>query len=500
MTLNIFFINLYPLISEFFLLLLSCFCLLFGSMLSTSNFKKFPLLNRAIYFFILQGLLFSFILLVCASPIFIIFWNKLLICDSISFYSKFIIIFFAICWVLIFSHITILNFEFWILILLNIVALAFLLHAYDLLSIYLSIEFLSLIFYILTSINRISEFSTESGLKYFILGAFASALLLFGFSLLYSFTGLTNLQDFSVFFTDYSWNYSTNLNFGLLLSIIFILSAFLFKLGAAPFHFWLPDVYEGAPNSITAWFALLPKLVFLILIIRFIFFAFNNFMMHELYIYLVFSTFLSGLVGTAGAFLQTKWKRFIAFSSISHLSFFLLILCSFKTDYLIYLFTYLLIYLLMTCTFFSFFSFITIFKFPNNFNPRFFYSLKFLSLINPPLAGFFSIVLFSFAGIPPLAGFFSKFFVIYSAISSHFFFLVLALLLLNCISCFYYIRLIRKNYFNQIEFSYLPVIYSTKQNNNSFILSSLSVFLILLIFDFDFIFLFANLLQNAFLS
>nr|YP_010619973.1 NADH dehydrogenase subunit 2 [Xiphosiphonia pinnulata]WAX03986.1 NADH dehydrogenase subunit 2 [Xiphosiphonia pinnulata] len=503
MILNIFYLNIYSLISEFFLFLIVCFCLLFGSIYSNSLLLQFPILTKSIRFFVLQGLVFSFILLITTTPLFFIYWNNLLINDSLAFYSKVLILFFSIIWFLIFPILkTILNFEFWILILLSIIALSLLLQAFDLLSIYLLIEFLSLTFYILTSINRNSEFSTESGLKYFILGAFTSSLLLFGFVLLYNFTGLTNLQDFLIFFTNYSTisNHIFNLDLGLFLSIFCILTALLFKLGAAPFHFWVPDVYEGAMNSITGFFALLPKIAILILILRFIFLTFGSLFFSNISFFLIICTFLSSLFGTFGAFLQTKWKRFIAFSSITHISFFLLNLCSFNSEHLIYLFIYLIIYLIMSSSFFAFFSILKNFKFPNNFTLRFLNSLIFLNLTNPSLAVLFTIILFSFAGIPPLAGFFAKYFILYSAISSSFYFLVVSILILNCISCFYYINLIKKNYFHPINFAYLPIVNSLAKAETLIIFIILLFLIMFFIVEFDSIFLFSNLLRSAFLN
>ena len=179
------------------------------------------------------------------------------------------------------------------------------LQAYDLLSIYIIIEFVSLSFYILASINRNSEFSTEAGLKYFILGAFASALLLLGFSLLYSLSGLTNLQDLLIFFTDYEYSFLPSFNSGFTISILAIFTSFLFKLGAAPFHFWLPDVYEGCPSPVTSFFAIIPKIGILSLFIRFIFTINENFF-NKIFIFLFIVIFLSSLIGTAGAFLQNK--------------------------------------------------------------------------------------------------------------------------------------------------------------------------------------------------
>lgn len=499
MSLNIFYTNIYPLLNEIFLLINICFFLIFGAIFSNSTKFNFPILNSITQFYFFQTLVFSFILLLNSSNFFIVNWNNLLISDSFSFYNKILIIFFTLIWFLIYkSYSKILNFEFWILILLSVVGVCFLIQAYDLLSIYISIEFLSLSFYILASINRNSEFSTEAGLKYFILGAFASALLLLGFSLLYSLTGLTNLEDFSLFFSGYKLNSLDPYSLGLFLSLLCIITSFLFKLGAAPFHFWLPDVYEGCVNPVTAFFAIIPKIAILNLLIRFIFILMNDYFFEKIYFFLLIILLLSSLVGTAGAFLQNKWKRFIAFSSINHLSFFLINFCAFNINNINNLFFYLIIYLIMTCCFFSFFNIFNFYRFPNYSGIRFFSSLNYFSYLNPSLSFSFLIILFSFAGVPPLAGFFAKYFVLYSAISENFLFLILFILLLNCISGFYYVNLIRKNYFNSIDSIYLPICNSNFSSSNVTILTILTFSLILTFINFDFLFLLTNLMQNAF--
>lgn len=501
MTLNIFYINIYPLINEVFLLSVTCVILVFCSIFSNSINFYFPILKNCVQFFFIQSLFFSFVLLLNSTPIFLIFWNKLLICDAFGFYGRFLIIFFSILWFLIFQSIDkILNFEFWILILLSLISLCLLIQSYDLLSIYINLEFLSLAFYILASIKRNSEFSTEAGLKYFILGAFSSAFLLFGFTLVYSFTGLTNIQDLTTFFIGYSLNSINIFDKGLSLGIFFILTSFLFKLGAAPFHYWLPDVYEGSTTSITAFFAILPKITILSLLLRFVFIVLGDFMYNGIYLFLLITTLLSSLIGTAGAFLQNKWKRFIAFSSISHVSFFLLNLCSLNFENINYLIFYIIIYLVMSISFFSFFHSFKFLEFPNLMNPRFFDSLNSLNLMNPTLTIVFAFILFSFAGIPPFAGFFSKFFVLYSVIQSNLFFLVFFILLLNCVGTFYYINLIKKSYFTKIDSIYLPICVSNNSQSNSVVLNSSVIVLLITFIDFDFIFLISNLMIQTFLN
>lgn len=179
-----------------------------------------------------------------------------------------------------------------------------LISAYDILALYLAIELQSLTFYILASLKRTSEFSTEAGLKYFILGAFSSILLLFGLSLLYGSTGLTHFDDLNKFLMgEFLSEASPSKLF--LTSISLILIAFLFKISAAPFHMWSPDIYEGAPTSVTAFFAIMPKIVIISVILKLFHYTFQ-----DIYTFwqsiLLFCAILSLLVGTFGAFVQKK--------------------------------------------------------------------------------------------------------------------------------------------------------------------------------------------------
>jgi NADH-quinone oxidoreductase subunit N len=311
---------------------------------------------------------------------------------------------------------------------------------------YLAIEFQSLVFYVLASFKRTSEFSTESGLKYFILGAFSSALLLFGSSVLYSLTGLTNFGDFSLFFAG-SLNTTYTSDFGLVIGLVFISVSLLFKLSAAPFHMWSPDVYEGAPLPITALFSILPKLAILTLLLRFCLFSFYDFLPIWQKVF-TFCSYLSILLGTLSAFSQKKWKRFIAYSSINHVGFFLVGLSTGELEGTFGVLFYLSIYIAGTFGFFFFLSAFKYYQYPVYTQVRYLKSLKSLSYFNPVLAGTLTVFLFSMAGIPPLAGFFAKFFILFSALQNNTYGLVIFSVLMSSIACFYYIRLVKTMYFD----------------------------------------------------
>jgi len=494
-------LNFYSIIVEIYFIFSCCLLLLFGVIFSYEKKFGYIILNKIINLLILQVLFFGFFLVWTQKPIYFLIWDNFFVCNSFTFYSKILLLFFGFLWFLFSTNYIfkekLITYEYWILILLNIVALFLIIQVNDLLSTYLTIEFQSLIFYILASFKRNSEYSTESGLKYFILGAFSSGLLLFGFSLLYSITGLTNFNDLTLFFIHInliSDSYVYNL---ICLSLSFILVSFLFKLGVAPFHMWAPDVYEGAPSSVTALFALMPKLPILGLILKFNLIIFYDFFPKWVYL-LIFCIIWSSLIGTFSAFTQTKWKRFVVFSSISHMSFLILAIVSNNFESIVYLFIYLIIYLFMSVGFFTFFTNFYYYKFPFYYQIRFFKQLNYLVLLNPLLVLSFVIILFSMAGIPPLAGFFAKFFVLLSAIKNNLFILVSFVLICNCVSCFYYIRLIKSLYFTVNE-PLRFLVFISFDKLSSYVLGFCLSLIIFLFLDFEFIFLITNLLSFSFL-
>nr|AXI97807.1 NADH dehydrogenase subunit 2 [Gracilaria vermiculophylla]WDZ68079.1 NADH dehydrogenase subunit 2 [Gracilaria vermiculophylla] len=442
--------NFYSILTETYIILNVCLLLMYGVFLSTHSMLGFPLLSKNFTLLVLQILIFSFLLTFLQVPINIISWNHFLISDLFTYYSKLIIILTTISWFLLsFDYLVekkLNYFEFWILILLAVIAMLFILQSYDLLTIYLAIEFQSLIFYVLTSINRTSEFSTEAGLKYFILGAFSSAFLLCGSSIIYGLTGLTNLNDLALFFSGILLNENL-FSYNLMIGFVFILVAFLFKLSAAPFHIWSPDVYEGAPFVVTAFFSILPKIAIIGLLFRFLLYTFYDLVSVWQTIILI-STFFSILVGTFGAFAQYKWKRFLAYSSINHVGFLLLAMLGGDLSSISNIIFYLIIYILTMLGIFAFVINSKMYSYPSFYQIRYLDDINSLMKSNTFLAGAVVILLFSMAGIPPTAGFFSKLFVLLSALQVKSFGISLFAVLMSCVACFYYIRLIKSMYFD----------------------------------------------------
>ena len=353
------------------------------------------------------------------------------------------------------------GFEFPILILLSTASMLFLISSADFLSMYLAIEFQSLCFYVLAAFKRNSEFSTEAGLKYFLLGVFSSGLLLFGCSLLYGFTGLVDFGGIAHIFSGVAVDTGEDMAgyYGSQLGMVFLFIGFLFKLTAVPFHMWAPDVYEGSPMAVTAFFSIVPKASFLFVFTRLLYQSFFDFLA-EWQTLLILSSLCSMILGSFSGLAQQKIKRLFAYSGIGHVGYLLIALSCGSVESLQALVVYLVIYMIMTLNLFtvllipvrrSEFSEVSRIKYTTD--------LALLGKTNPLLAGSFAIGLFSLAGIPPLAGFYSKAFLFWTALNSSQYLLALVGILTSVISCFYYIRLIKIMYFETPKewISFAPV-------------------------------------------
>nr|YP_009515544.1 NADH dehydrogenase subunit 2 [Kumanoa ambigua]AVK39497.1 NADH dehydrogenase subunit 2 [Kumanoa ambigua] len=467
--------------SEIYILLCINFLLIYGVLFSTSFEKGYPNVNFNIACLCIQITLVSILILFFSLNCTAFIWNQLLMYNFFTHKIKLVLLISFIVWISLSLFYTLYeklnSFEYWILSLLAIVFMIFLTESCDLLSMYLFIECQSLILYILASFKRTSEFSTESGLKYFILGAFSSALLLFGSSILYSLTGLTSFDDYTKLFSGLLLA-DTVLNSGIVLGSLIMCISLLFKISSAPFHIWSPDVYEGSSTSSTLFFSIFPKFSVLILFIRFCFLGFYDFFYSWQKI-TFFCTYLSIFVGTFGAFSQKKWKRFLAYSSISHVGF---ILLSFSTGELEGIFSiifYILTYIILTFGTFSFLINLRYYYFPVHYQVRYIKDIISLFEINSMLAFSLTLLLFSIAGLPPLLGFFSKAFVLLTALQSNLYSLAFFSVIMSCIACFYYIRLIKLMHFDKTL--HLLVLYPLNKLNSVFLsfLITLSTFLFL---------------------
>lgn len=353
-------------------------------------------------------------------------------------------------------------------IIFSILGLNLLCYSNDLLLLYVALELQSLAFYLLAAFNWNSDYNTEAGLKYFVLGSFSSCLLLFGFSMVYFAYGTTNLEIIKqLVLSSESFNLS-------LIGVIFILVAFLFKVGAFPYHNWVLDIYEGSATSITAFFAIVPKIILFYLTLKLFFLTFflESFFWAPI---VLLSSIFSIFVATFGAIFQKKLKRLLAFSAISHTGFILLAIktCTLSsinayTFYnLIYIFINLAVFaiILLSTTNSSFLGYLI------NWNHAF--------KRNFAITVIFTLTLFSVAGIPPLAGFFSKLLVFLSLLNSGDIITAFLTAVLSCIGCFYYIRIIKIFFFGFSPRSFWVI--SSSRNVELVLLFSASIILFFLI-------------------
>ena len=325
--------------------------------------------------------------------------------------------------------------EYPILILCSILGMMVMISSNDLIVFYIGLELQSLALYVLASFNRDNILSTESGLKYFVLSALSSGLLLYGCSLIYGFSETTNFFEIL--------KNTKDAQYGLTFGIVFILVGLAFKISAVPFHMWAPDVYQGSPTSVTLFFALLPKIAALTVFIRFLYIPFFE-LIDQWQMIIIFLSIASMIFGAVAAIGQKNLKRLIAYSSISHMGYALAGLSTGTVQGAHSSITYMTIYLVMNLAFFS-----CLFMLKRN--EKYFESIEDLSGLskNHPLLSLALLaILFSLAGIPPLAGFFAKFYIFLAVINEKMYFLAVVGLLATVVAAFYYLRIIKIIYFD----------------------------------------------------
>ncbi len=366
-------------------------------------------------------------------------FNDSYLIDNLSNYMKIILVGSGIFVMLTGSkYIQVINLnkiEYPILILSSILGMMIMISSNDLIVFYMGLELQSLALYVLASFNRDNLLSTESGLKYFVLSALSSGLLLYGCSLTYGFSESTNFDQILI--------NSTEFNYGTTFGIVFILVGLAFKISAVPFHMWAPDVYQGSPTSVTLFFAILPKIAALSVFIKLLYTPFAN-MNDQWQTIIVFLSIASMIFGAVAAIGQKNLKRLIAYSSISHMGYALAGLATVSNQGIQSSITYISIYLVMNLAFFScLFMLKRDDKYYENIE-----DLSGLSKKHPILSFSLLIVLFSLAGIPPLAGFFAKFYVFLAVIEQSMYFLAIVGLLATVVAAFYYLRIIKIIYFD----------------------------------------------------
>jgi len=518
--------------------------------------KKYPLIQTSVLYLSVLALLFS-VYLVFNEPLSVLessCLNNSFATDYVGFFSKLVVGSLSIfCLLMMQSYILaqkINNFEYFLLILFSVLGLFLLCSSNDFLTAYLAIELQSLSFYVLAAFKKNSTFSVSAGIKYFILGAFASSLFLFGSSLLYGLTGTICFEDFNMLFMDvlpggitafekdslievcaeilrhdmigteqdilnlcasmelplseaviattYFESYVlqalaclkaqdlinhggiaaeiSNVNL-IKFALVFILVGLFFKLTAAPFHLWAPDVYEGSPSSSTFFFSVVPKLAIFVVLLRIFYFSFYGFVDSWRY-FIVLVVVFSIIVGSFGGVEQRKLKTLLVYSTISHMGYSLIAFSAGTFESLQMLMSYLVVYSFSGLCVWSIFLAT---RLKNNYFQKQNKDLTDLVLLgksNYMLAIFFTTVLFSVAGFPPMIGFLVKMGIFVTAIESSMYFVALISILCSVVGTFYYIRLIKILYFEKVLVGklYYPI------NFQSSILITALFFLLIFLF------------------
>lgn len=330
------------------------------------------------------------------------------------------------------------RFEFPVLITLATVGMLMMVSANGLISLYMGIELQSLALYVIAAFNRDNVRSSEAGLKYFVLGALSSGILLYGMSLVYGFTGTTEFDAIARILSE------GRPSLGVIFGLVFIMAGLAFKISAVPFHMWTPDVYEGAPTPVTALFSGAPKVAAMALILRVLFGAFPE-IKPEWQQIIVFVSLASMILGAFAAIGQTNIKRLMAYSSIGHMGFALVGLAAGSADGIRGVIIYLAIYLITNI---GVFCCILAMRRDDR-SVETIADLAGLSRSQPVAAFVFAMLMFSLAGVPPLAGFFGKFYVFLAAMQAGLYWLAVIGVLSSVVGAFYYLRVVKVMYFDE---------------------------------------------------
>tara|TARA_E500000331_G_scaffold15683_1_gene13804 strand:+ start:274 stop:1692 length:1419 start_codon:yes stop_codon:yes gene_type:complete len=370
----------------------------------------------------------------------VLLFNESVVIDYLSSFMKIVTLLAALLVLIISSNylkaLKIFKIEYPILILSSVLGMMIMISSNDLIVFYMGLELQSLALYVLATFNRDQLKSSEAGLKYFVLSALSSGLLLYGCSLVYGFTGSTN---FNIIASQLNSN-----EYALTFGIVFILVGLAFKISAVPFHMWAPDVYEGSPTSVTLFFTMVPKIAALTVFIRFLYVPFLN-LIDQWQMIIIFLSIASMVFGAVAAIGQTNLKRLVAYSSIGHVGYALAGLATGSNDGIQSSVIYITIYIIMNL---GLFSCLLMMKRNNEYYEDI-EDLSGLSKNHPLLSLSFLVILFSLAGIPPLAGFFAKFYIFKSVLEQSMYFLAIVGLLSTVVAAFYYLRIIKVMYFDK---------------------------------------------------
>ena len=331
------------------------------------------------------------------------------------------------------------RFEFPVLVLLATTGMMVMISANDLITLYVGLELQNLALYVVASFNRDSVRSSEAGLKYFVLGALSSGMLLYGASLVYGFAGTTAFDDLARLLTG-----GAPIEAGILIGLVFVVVGLAFKVSAVPFHMWTPDVYEGAPTPVSAFFAVAPKLAALALFIRFMIAPFGP-LIDEWRQVIIFLSIASMVLGAVAAIAQDNIKRLMAYSSISHVGYLLIGLAAGTSEGIRGVLVYATIYLFMTLGTWA----VILCMRRRGRMLEGISDLAGLSQSQPGLALALAIFMFALSGVPPTAGFFAKLYVFLAAINAQLAWLAVIGVVTSVVSAFYYLRVVKVMYFDE---------------------------------------------------
>lgn len=379
-------------------------------------------------------------------------FNEAFVVDQFARFMKLLVLGgTAVAMLLSFDFLTqkrLMKFEYPILMLLSCVGMMMMVSANDLIALYIGLELQSLALYVLASMHRENVKSSEAGLKYFVLGALSSGMLLYGASLIYGFTGSTS---FSVI-ANVAKAQDAAANIGLIVGLVFLLVGLAFKISAVPFHMWTPDVYQGAPTPVTAFFAAAPKMAAMGLLMRVLGGAFPGLEMQWQQV-IIFVAIASMLLGAFAAIGQTNIKRLMAYSSIGHVGFALVGLSAATPEGAQGVLVYLLIYLVMTLgTFACILAMQRGDEMIEDID-----QLAGLSQNNLPMAFVLAMLMFSLAGIPPLAGFWAKVYVFLPAVKAGLYPLAIIGVIASVIGAYYYLRIVKIMFFDEPQEKFVPI-------------------------------------------
>ena len=371
-----------------------------------------------------------------------IVFNGLFVADSYASFLKVFILLGALAAIIMsrvdFTGARAWRFELPVLIMLSAVGMMIMVSANNYMTLYMGLELQSLALYVLAAIKRDNERSTEAGLKYFVLGALSSGLILFGMTFIYGYTGSLSFDNTGLILA------SSGINFGALIGMVFILAGIAFKISAVPFHMWTPDVYEGASTAITGFFATAPKIAAMGVLIRLVFDPLTAYAA-EWQQLIIFMSVASMIVGAFAALPQKNIKRLLAFSSIGHIGYALMALCVSEVGALSSLLFYLSIYFFMSLGTFG----LIIYLRHEDRTMEDIADFSGLAKSQPFMAFLMAIFMFSMAGIPPLAGFLAKLYVFNVVVEAGFIWLAIIGVLTSVVAAYYYLKIVKVMYFDE---------------------------------------------------